>query len=485
MVHHITAAASIDAGPESGDAFAGTGPDTLVVDADAFLIAEGLGFGANLEGSWTVIINGTVETFGSSFSGLAYSFGSNSNALKLTVGKAGDIFGPDRGIIFNSALVGSTIANRGTISGGTGIVVGGPLSINNEGTVHGSGVGIDIGLAALTLVNSGTVSGSSFSIRGDIAFPASAHLTNFGTLQGNVLLCTGDDVFNDFKKVRHVIKNGTVNGSIDLGDGADHFNGGSHSETVRDGGGADTYKLGGGSDIYLAVKAGGASDESDNIDGGTGSDTYIVASAAVSSVSINLDTKSHDLTPIAPGVGLVAANTATGSDVGTDHITGFENATGGVGGDLIYGSTAANVLKGGGGGDNLLGLAGNDTLIGEAGPDGLAGGPGRDVLTGGSEADAFQFFSIKDSGITAATRDVITDFEQTIDHIDVHFIDIKSAVSGAFIGTQSFHHLAGEYRESYSGGSTIVSGDLNGDGKSDFSVALIGHFLLQGGDFTF
>ena len=43
----------------------------------------------------------------------------------------------------------------------------------------------------------------------------------------------------------------------------------------------------------------------------------------------------------------------------------------------------------------------------------------------------------------------------------------------------------GELRESFSGGNTIVSGDVNGDGHADFSFALKGHFLLTAaGDFV-
>jgi hypothetical protein len=48
------------------------------------------------------------------------------------------------------------------------------------------------------------------------------------------------------------------------------------------------------------------------------------------------------------------------------------------------------------------------------------------------------------------------------------------------IGVSNFSGTKGELRESYSGGNTIVSGDVNGDGHADFSFALKGHFLLTG-----
>jgi Peptidase M10 serralysin C terminal len=81
---------------------------------------------------------------------------------------------------------------------------------------------------------------------------------------------------------------------------------------------------------------------------------------------------------------------------------------------------------------------------------------------------------------------VITDFEIGVDIIDLSAIDANSKHAGhddfSFISFQHFHN-AGELRESFSGGSTILSGDVNGDGKADFSILLIGHHLLHTGDF--
>ena len=45
---------------------------------------------------------------------------------------------------------------------------------------------------------------------------------------------------------------GTVDGLIDLGGGADTFNGGAKAETVRDAAGDDTYNFGKGNDTYIA-----------------------------------------------------------------------------------------------------------------------------------------------------------------------------------------------------------------------------------------
>src|SRR4029077_19775736 len=157
------------------------------------------------------------------------------------------------------------------------------------------------------------------------------------------------------------------------------------------------------------------SDGADKIDGGKGTDTYD-ARDAINIVKINLDAIEHSA---------IAANTATGSDVAgafTDSITGFENAKGGGGADWLMGTAATNTLEGG---------AGNDTL---------AGLSGRDILVGGADADSFLFLSIKDSGATAVTRDLIKDFE-TGDIIDLTGIDanVTNAPNTndgfAFIGT--------------------------------------------------
>jgi len=216
------------------------------------------------------------------------------------------------------------------------------------------------------------------------------------------------------------------------------------------------------------------------------------------SVLINLDTIAHDLSPLFPGAVPVAAKTATGADVAgafKDTITGFENAKGGTLNDFIHGSGVVNTLDGGNDNDFLFGYAGNDTLLGGAGADTLIGGRGKDVLTGGSEADLFYFLSIKDSGITAATRDVIVDFQSGVvgEAIDLSFIDANTEVTGDqafnFVGTNiqtGFSGAAGELHARWTANGQILEGDVNGDKKADFSIEIIDptHAItLVGGDF--
>ncbi|GMM60191.1 M10 family metallopeptidase [Novosphingobium pituita] len=178
----------------------------------------------------------------------------------------------------------------------------------------------------------------------------------------------------------------------------------------------------------------------------------------------------------------------------------IENVTGGAGADKLTGNEGANVLTGGAGDDTLTGNAGADSLWGGEGKDILkggndadilVGGAGKDTMTGGTGADHFVFAAISEfGGTTLATCDVITDFNhKQADLIDLSAIDANTANGAgddafAFIGTAAFHHVAGELRYASSGSTTIVQGDINGDGVADFWLALTGRMALVQADFV-
>jgi hypothetical protein len=107
------------------------------------------------------------------------------------------------------------------------------------------------------------------------------------------------------------------------------------------------------------------------------------------------------------------------------------------------------------------------------------GGLGKDLLLGGANGDFFVFANIADSSTTKTTRDVITDLEQGFDQIDVSYIDAIQG-NGAtndqfdFIGTnKAFSGNAGELRSFWTADGQIVEGDVNGDGKADFSFEIL------------
>lgn len=502
-------------GFESG----GPGADTLIVDANGFLRTEGpSAFGAKLAGTgaWTVQVQGSIVSEDSIGISLLPSGPAVSSITVGAVGKVGGsglgiaAFGPvtvenQRVITENSGggsgiyLAGagtSTIVNTGTIDGAvsigaafgvgvelvtnSGVLNGGLLlgpgddRLDNGGQINGKGAGdtLDLGDGADTLVNVGAIRLHVATAGGD------DWVTNRGFIEGDVLLGAGADVFSNFTTAGGVAVGGVVTGTIDLGDGADHFVGGTNAETVRDGAGADDVRLGGGSDTYRAWGA-GAGDGRDTIGGGDGLDTYD-ASGAANAVVVNLDAVAHDLSPFAPGPIRAAANTAAGADVAgasTDRITGFENALGGAAGDVIYGSAAGNHVDGGGGADFLFGFGGDDLLLGGASLDVLVGGAGRDTLTGGADADAFAFLAPGESRTSAAARDLITDFEDGVDSIWLDQIDAVRGTAAndafAFIGTDvAFGGHAGELRATRTAAGQVVEGDVDGDGSADCSVAL-------------
>src|SRR4029079_7326173 len=99
---HITAKNSVWISSTPDYAFSGTGPDTLIVDADAFLITSFSGFydAVRIYDEWTVVINGSVAGLAGSAEGIVL-FETNSNnttVSHITVGKTGDVFGDDAGI---------------------------------------------------------------------------------------------------------------------------------------------------------------------------------------------------------------------------------------------------------------------------------------------------------------------------------------------------------------------------------------------------
>ena len=70
---------------------------------------------------------------------------------------------------------------------------------------------------------------------------------------------------------------------------------------------------------------------------------------------------------------------------------------------------------------------------------------------------------------------MITDFSRNVDKLDLSNIDAnkKTAANDAFVltghhGLDSFSHSPGQLRYAFAGNQTIVSGDVNGDGKAPF-----------------
>lgn len=178
-------------------------------------------------------------------------------------------------------------------------------------------------------------------------------------------------------------------------------------------------------------------------------------------------------------------NTLAGTPWDDKLTAAFGNDTlnGNNGDDVLTGSNPVVVFG--------LPVGGNDTLNGGAGFDILSGLGGKDALTGGTDADTFVFASPaaagNGAGTGSGTRDVITDFVKGVDKIDLSAIDANTGAAGTqsftFIGTAAFS-APGQIRYVQQGGTTtIVEGNITGNGVAEFQIQLTGLHNLDASDF--
>ncbi len=192
--------------------------------------------------------------------------------------------------------------------------------------------------------------------------------------------------------------------------------------------------------------------------------------------------------------------------------------------DLINMSSASEVVTGQNGDDIIYGNGGNDNLWGNGGDDIIVGGQGVDVMVGRSfsyvgesdslplnDIDVFKFLSVSDSagGSLKSTDgdkvgDIILDFDVLNDALDFSKIDANAKFRGdqkfkiVTSHEDAFNKIAGQlifkdatvvnnsvwasdYSKSTDGTTTsssqsgvLIQGDVQGDGKADFSVFLVG-----------
>jgi Ca2+-binding RTX toxin-like protein len=217
--------------------------------------------------------------------------------------------------------------------------------------------------------------------------------------------------------------------------------------------GADTYR----GTAYGDIIDGGAG--SDLLAGGDGNDQYLVD-------NVN-DTISESA---GEGTDSVSSSVNFTLSDNVENLTLTGSALRGTGNAL------ANTLTGNTGANRLLGGDGNDVIYGKAGNDVLVGGAGQDKLFGGVGADTF-LFGANSSSAALARADIVADFKKWQgDSIDLHFIDADATAKGNqafdYIGTKSFSGDAGELRLAKSGDGSYLRGDVDGDGKADFSIFL-------------
>jgi Ca2+-binding RTX toxin-like protein len=159
---------------------------------------------------------------------------------------------------------------------------------------------------------------------------------------------------------------------------------------------------------------------------------------------------------------------------GSDIIRGIENIFGGAGDDTFTGNDFANVIEGRDGNDTIRGAGGDDILFAFNGADTLTGGRGADTIVlhePGSPARDVVVYGKADSGITAATRDTVNDFDfgggASDDVIDLSFMP----GTATFVGTAGTG-AAGEVSVSASGADTLVRVDSATNNRPEMTILL-------------
>ncbi len=268
-------------------------------------------------------------------------------------------------------------------------------------------------------------------------------------------------------------------GTIDLGDGADLYEGSDRTSTnvdiVNGGLGIDIINGNAGNDI---LNGGGDGDTlnggagEDQLDGGTGIDTLIggLGNDAYYLRDVGLDGRVIDTTTELANQGIDGVQTTVGVNLNEARFANIENA-------YVIGTAATN----------LGGSAGNNVLVGNSAANLIAGLGGRDVMRGGLGVDTFKYFFNSDTGRTAATRDLIQDFTHLADKIDLSAMDANGAGAGngtfvfQSVKDTAFTGVAGQLHYLTSGANTLIEGDFNGDSIADFQIELTGNITLTGG----
>jgi Ca2+-binding RTX toxin-like protein len=349
------------------------------------------------------------------------------------------------------------VGDRVTVIGSAGADA---ITLGASGLNVNGDADVDVTLANVEL---GTITGSdggdTLSGAGDVVTggPTSLLLTMSGdsgddTIAGG----QGDDT----------ITGGTGSNVLSGGDGDDTLTGGQGDDTLAGGMGGDTLTGGLGNDVF---------DEGDSLSGtdtmaGGGGNDYLTYAGRSAGVTVTMDGVFDDGeagesdnvgADIEDAVGGLGDNVLVGSTAGND-------LTGGPGNDVIDGGSGDDTLSGGLGNDRQTGGAGNDFVFGDDGDDTILEGAGNDTVAGGGDTDLLDY-----SGVTGgvalvlgtltpqatggAGTDQVTDFENLTggSGADVLGGDGNSNVVSGGAGNDTFLGDAGD---------DLIDGDLGTDG---------------------
>jgi serralysin len=289
------------------------------------------------------------------------------------------------------------------------------------------------------------------------------------------------------------------------GSGSDRLIGNTAANTLTGNAGNDTLEGRDGADILIGGLGNDILDGGTGVDkmtGGTGDDRYVV------------DNWRDTVTELAGG-GIDTVWSAISYNLSTNlenlKLTGDAAlGAGNASANVIEGNDAFNLLSGEAGNDSLFGAGGNDILLGGAGNDRLNGGAGFDILVGGAGADVFVYDSASFDDPSLENGDLSIDFISDFsrgDLFDFSALDGNAALDGdqAFslvshwtssgvgqlmVSTYSNVLKAvgalggvdlGAYGWGLGGRVSIVWGDIDGDGVSDFGVLVADNSVSTSG----
>jgi Ca2+-binding RTX toxin-like protein len=180
------------------------------------------------------------------------------------------------------------------------------------------------------------------------------------------------------------------------------------------------------------------------------------------------------------------AGTASGdvNEVGDDTFANIERVFSGNGDDTIKAANSGSVIYGRGGNDTIIGRVGNDFLIGGNGNDNISGGAGKDILTGGSGADTFIYNFFSDSSPTINSADIIKDFEQGTDKIDLNELNLIEQFI-TFDENPNDNNTPDGLSYHFDNDNNTIITHQDEDANRDFAIKLAGHIDLNNGDFNF
>jgi Ca2+-binding RTX toxin-like protein len=279
---------------------------------------------------------------------------------------------------------------------------------------------------------------------------------------------------------------------------ANVINGGAGNDTLDGGAGIDTMTGGNGSDTYYVRNVGDLVSET-SASASTGGTDKVLSYLSSYTLGTNVEngrilaTGAANLTGnslanvLYAGVGNNVLNGGTGTDtasyayatagVQVSLALTSAQATGGSGSDRLVG---IEKLTGSAYADRLTGNSNANTLDGGAGNDFLTGGAGKDLQIGGAGRDTFDFNSLSETGLTSATRDVISDFVRGLDKMDLSTLDANAAlagnqgfsapvVGGTFSG--AFANAGDLYFDNV---AHVLYGNTDADAAAEFAIQLLG-----------